>query len=361
MNIIALIPAHQEQDSIAATVTALLAQQRLPDRIIVVCDNCTEQTHQRAAEAAAHASNVTVVDTLDNDHRKPGALNWAWNVYCQQADLLVTLDADTCLPPNAVADWEQEFETDPKLAGSSSKFTMPASGGGGGSILVRLQRSEFARWTTTGLRRGWTSVLAGTGCAIRNTVLKTVASRTDRVGPWTYSSAVEDFELTYRIRELGYHCHISPTVRAYTDAMNTIPALWGQRCKWQIGTVEDLIGFGFNRLTAIDWWQQAAGVLAAFVRIGWVSITLLSLALGILQFHPIWLLPTVIFIVNDTRQSLLIPHRDRWDVLMAMILIPQEVFAWLRAAWFLYSWDHVFKLRQRDLWSLQYAAEAKSR
>ena len=69
-------------------------------------------------------------------------------------------------------------------------------------------------------------------------------------GPWSYASDVEDFELTYRLRRLGHACKVSYTVRAYTDAMVTVRALWAQRMKWQGGTVEDLLRIGVNRLTA---------------------------------------------------------------------------------------------------------------
>jgi biofilm PGA synthesis N-glycosyltransferase PgaC len=360
MRVVALVPAHQEQDSIGATVRALLAQERLPDLIVVIADNCSDQTVQRAQEVSHGHPNVLVVEAEGNAHRKPGALNWAWHHYCQNADLLVTLDADTCLPTNAVGDWEAEFEADPKLGGSSSKFTMPSTPGGGGSMLVRLQRAEFARWTSTGLRRGWTSVLAGTGCSIRNDVLKAIAARDDRNGPWSYASAVEDFELTYQIRKLGYVCRISPTVRAYTDAMQTVGALLGQRRKWQVGTVEDLMSWGWNDLTRIDWMQQAAGLLAAMVRIGFVTMLLSGLALGILRFDPIWLAPTAVFIANDVRQSWRIPHRDWIDVLMAALLIPSEIFAWLRSYWFLGSWVHALRGKNVDLWAKQYEAEAEA-
>jgi biofilm PGA synthesis N-glycosyltransferase PgaC len=358
--IVALIPAHQEENSIARTVGALLQQERQPDHIVVVADNCRDETVARARAAAASSDHVTVIETPDNDRRKPGALNWAWNRFCQDADLVVTLDADTCLPPNAVGDWVAEFEADPTLGGSSSKFTMPSTGGGGGNVLVRLQRYEFARWTLTGLRRGWTSVLAGTGCVIRNSVLKQVAARGDRVGPWSYESEVEDFELTYRIRELGYHCHISPTVRAYTDAMEGVRELWNQRRKWQDGTVRDLLAFGVNKLTMIDWLQQAAGLAAAIVRLAWVTITALGLALGMLHFYWLWFLPVIIFIANDTRQALYVPHKDMKDVFLAALLLPQEFFAWMRAAWFLSSWASVLAGLQRDGWARQYAAEGNT-
>jgi cellulose synthase/poly-beta-1,6-N-acetylglucosamine synthase-like glycosyltransferase len=356
MKIVALIPAHNEAGSIEATLRALLAQERIPDKIVVIADNCTDDTFERASEF----SLVTVFKTVGNLHRKSGALNMAWHATCRDADLVMCLDADTELPPHAVRDWESEFAADPYLGGSSSKFTMLGTG-----LLVRLQRAEFSKWTDTGLRRRWTSVLAGTGCVIRNAALREIAYRADREGPWTYASMVEDFELTYRIRQLGYHCHISPTVRAYTDAMRTVRSLWAQRMKWQVGTVEDLLSFGVTKLTYTDWRQQAAGMLAAAVRVSWVAFTLLALANGSLHMAWLWLVAPAFFIANDVKQALRIPHRDRRDVLLAALLLPQEFFAWLRAGWFLAAWCSVLTSRvtrrRKDRWAMQYVAEGVDR
>jgi cellulose synthase/poly-beta-1,6-N-acetylglucosamine synthase-like glycosyltransferase len=354
MRIVALIPAHNEASSIEATIEGMLAQTRRADNTVIVCDNCTDDTFELASKYAGEG--ITVVRTIDNTHKKSGALNWAWRTFAQDADMVITLDADTVMPENAVGDWAAEFVADPTLGGSSSKFTMR-----GDEFLVRLQRAEFARWTDTGLRRGWTSVLAGTGCAIRNSCLVTVDALGDREGPWTYESEVEDFELTYRIRELGFHCHISPTVRAYTDAMKDFKSLWAQRMKWQVGTVSDLMHFGYNPLTRIDWLQQAAGLAAAFVRMMWLALTICALVLGTYHFTPIWFAPTLIFILNDTKAALRIPHRDRKDVLLAALLVPQEIFAWMRAGWFLAAWWEVLLGRltgkKKDRWAMQYQAE----
>jgi LPXTG-site transpeptidase (sortase) family protein len=49
--IVALLPAHNEAESIATTLRALAAQTRVPDQVIVICDNCTDAT---AGIAAAH-------------------------------------------------------------------------------------------------------------------------------------------------------------------------------------------------------------------------------------------------------------------------------------------------------------------
>lgn len=353
MKITALIPAHNEAASIADTLGALLSQERVPDEIVCIADNCSDSTY----EIARNFPKVTTVCTDGNKHKKSGALNFAWNKYCQDSDIVICLDADTILPSNAVGDWEQEMIKDESLGGSSSKFTMQDPG-----VLTRLQKAEFSKWTDTALRRGWTSVLAGTGCAIRNSVLRIIVhSDEQRDGPWSYASQVEDFELTYMVRLLGFRCHVSPTVRAYTDSMKTVKTLWRQRMKWQVGTVEDLLSIGINHLTAVDWWQQAQGLVAAFSRVLWMIIIIASVAMHNFHLQLIWMLLPILFIANDLKQANRIPHRDWKDMLLAGLLIPQELFSWMRAAWFMRAWMDVLVSKitgnRKDRWAAQYQAE----
>jgi cellulose synthase/poly-beta-1,6-N-acetylglucosamine synthase-like glycosyltransferase len=362
LRVVVLIPAHNEAGSIADTIRAVLAQDRRPDEVVVIPNGCTDDTAQ-----IARRFPVTVLELPRLEHRKSEALNIAWHRYAEDADVVVCLDADTVLPPNAIGDWTDEFRFDLErgekgiralpLGGSSSKFTMR-----GGDFLTRLQRMEFARWTDTALQRGWTSVLAGTGCAISGDALRAVASRSDREGPWAYTSQVEDFELTYVIRALGYRCQVSPTVRAYTDSMKSVKSLMGQRMKWQVGTVEDLCSIGVNRLTLLDWWQQAAGLFAAFARVLWLAVIIGLLVTDQFRFIWIWWVLPVLFVAVEVRAALRIPHRDKLDVILAFLIVPSEIFAWLRATWFTRAWLEVLvgRLtgRRKDHWQLQYAAEA---
>lgn len=352
LRIVTLIPAHDEADAIARTIDAVLAQERVPDHIVVIPNGCTDAT---AEIARGYGPSITVMELPRLEHKKSEALNRAWIQYGQDADVIVCLDADTALPPNAIADWEREMLEHPDLGGSSSKFTML-----GGDLLTRLQRAEFAKWTDVALARGWTSVLAGTGCAIRGEALREVVGSDGREGPWSYSSTVEDFELTYVIRRLGYRCQVSPTVRAYTDSMKTVRALWGQRMKWQVGTAEDLLALGVNRLTALDWMQQATGIAMALIRLLWVTVLALQIATGTLAFSAVWmLLVPAAFIGLEVYSALRIPHRDRLDLVCALTIVPGEFFAWLRAGWFLRAWFDVLTGVKRDRWSAQYAAEGR--
>lgn len=368
-SIIALIPAYNEAGSIADTIRALLAQDRVPDKIVCIPNGCSDNT----ADIARTFSEVTVLELPKLEHKKSQALNIAWNTYARDADIIICLDADTNLPPNAIGDWEMEFvdDDDPSareirgvrglpLGGSSSKFTML-----GKDFLTRLQRSEFARWTETSLARGWTSVLAGTGCAISGEALRRVVDSTGREGPWSYDSQVEDFELTHAIRSLGYRCQVSPTVRAYTDSMKNVRSLWGQRMKWQVGTVEDLLSLGLTRLTFMDWWQQFCGIFMAGVRMLWVWVILAFAVLGELQFQLVWwVIVPIYFIGMEVYNASRIPHRDRMDIVYAFLIVPAEIFAWLRSGWFLKAWIDVLISRvtgkRKDRWQLQYAAEASS-
>ena len=348
-----LVPAHNEAGSIEDTLIALALQERPADRVVVIANGCTDET---ATLARRH--DVTVMELPRLAHRKAEALNRAWVEHCGETDVVVCLDGDTILPPHALGDWALEMEADPTLGGSSSKFTMR-----GDDLLTTLQRAEFARWTDSSLRRGWTSVLAGTGCAIRNDALARVVRATGRPGPWSYDSQVEDFELTLQIRSRGWRCQVSPTVRAYTDSMTSLRALWGQRMKWQVGTVEDLLGEGVNRWTALDWRQQALGLFSALVRVAWVALTVALVALHSLVFVWFWwVLPPLLFIAVDVRSALVIPHRSRRDLVVAALLVPQEAFAWMRAAWFLAAWFEVLRGRvtggRKDRWEMQYLAEA---
>ena len=374
--VVAVIPAHNEEGSIADTLEALLSQDRIPDCIVVVPNGCKDRTAEIARSVQTQTEHTLIVLELPRlEHKKSEALNTAWRLYAEDADIVICLDADTILPPHAIKNWEEEFVADtnkaitqskrPKikdlpLGGSSSKFTMR-----GGDFLTRLQRAEFARWTETGLARGWTSVLAGTGCAISGEALRQVAALPDREGPWSYSSQVEDFELTYMIRKLGYRCQISPTVRAYTDSMKTVKALWGQRMKWQVGTVEDLLSLGINRLTLLDWFQQFTGLFMAFARFLWVAVIIGQITLGMFRFNALWMLVTpALFVLLELYSALRIPHRDRKDVWLALCIIPSETFAWLRSGWFTKAWIDVLVSKmtgkRKDRWALQYAAEAST-
>lgn len=342
---VVLIPAYNEAESIGATIESVLAQARPADKVVVIPNGCTDDTAD-----VARSYPVTVMELPRLPHGKSQALNTAWQAHGRQAGIVVCLDADTVLPPNALADWETELTTIPSLGGTSSKFTMIQPG-----ILPRLQKLEFAAWTRTALMKGYTTVLAGTGCAIRGAALRQVEAIWG--GPWAYDSATEDFKLTLHIRRLGYYCHVSPTVRAYTDSMSDLKSLWNQRVKWQVGTIQDLLDAGWTPLTRRDWVLQGMNLFNLAAKTLWATFMILLFAFGLFKFLIFWWLFPLAFVFLDYARSKDVPHRTWKDGALALSFFPNEAFQWLRAAWVAKSWWIVLTKNKTDLWSKQYTAE----
>ncbi|MBK7863674.1 MAG: glycosyltransferase [Archangiaceae bacterium] len=91
-----VVPAHDEAAGIASTVKSLLALDWPHDRrrVVVVADNCTDDTAQRARAAGA-----TVLERHSATHKGKGyALQHAFERL--EGDAVVVVDADTQVSPN---------------------------------------------------------------------------------------------------------------------------------------------------------------------------------------------------------------------------------------------------------------------
>src|SRR6476469_6442466 len=64
---VVLVPAHDEENGLPATLAGLLPLLRPGDRLLVVADNCTDRT-----AAAARAAGAEVVERHDPDRRGKG-------------------------------------------------------------------------------------------------------------------------------------------------------------------------------------------------------------------------------------------------------------------------------------------------
>jgi biofilm PGA synthesis N-glycosyltransferase PgaC len=98
VNVTALIPAHNEAEWIGKVIINLKDQTRPPSRIIVVSDNSTDATISLAAAAGAE-----VQVSVDNTHKKAGALNQALGRILpdlDDTDFIFIQDADTLPAPH---------------------------------------------------------------------------------------------------------------------------------------------------------------------------------------------------------------------------------------------------------------------
>ena len=302
-SITVVIPAHNEAASVAATLRGLRAQLRTPDRVVVVADNCTDDT-----VAIARRHQVTVVETVANDDKKAGALNQALAQLLPgltQDDAILVMDADTVLTPDFLSAAAERLGPDPVLGAVGGIF-MGESGAG---ILGALQRNEYTRYSRDIARRKGrrVMVLTGTATLFRATALQQVARERGITFPgasgqvYDTLALTEDNEITLALKTLGWAMVSPQECRNTTELMPTVGDLWEQRLRWQRGALENLRHYGINRVTVAYLLQQLGigyGVVAFSLYIAMMLITFV--AAGGIVLIPFWLLIGLVFAVERT-------------------------------------------------------------
>jgi cellulose synthase/poly-beta-1,6-N-acetylglucosamine synthase-like glycosyltransferase len=356
--IVVVVPAHNEQDSIGRTISALLAQTRRPDRIVVVVDNCSDAT---ADVARSYGKRVTVMETVANKDRKVGALTQAWQQYANFGyDYILGVDADTVLSPDSLASLEQELEANPKVGGVMARYTfdLDLAATKKARLLVRLQKMEFASWTTDMLhRKRNTYVLGGQATLFRVRALQEVVDGERRLSPWDPDAQVEDMELTWALNARGWDTKVSATARAYAGAMVTVKSLWAQRRKWDEGMIRLLLGTKIGAATLYPWRMQLKMGLNLLTRVLFVALLATSLAVDAYEWNWIWVTPPILAVLLNLKNANKVPGRTKGDLVLAGTLLAVELYLWFRLTVWAVSWSTVIAGIRRDGWARQYKAE----
>lgn len=319
--VVALIPAHDEEEQIAATIASLRAQSYGVDRIIVVADNCSDRTAQVAAAAGA-----TVYETVANTARKAGALNQGMHVLQrdrQRWNYLLQMDADTILEPRFVEHAVAELDQDRQLAGVCARFLTKAAGG----FLPWLQRMEYQRLDRhTAHRRDKVHCLSGTATLLRYSILSEQ--------PWDERSLVEDYALTLDLLERGWRVKRADQAIAWTETKPTLKEFWAQRLRWASGTLDELVRRGWGMHTRKAMLAHAWAYSVVTLRWLWLSLMLSSLLFGGLHFALIWLCPLPIILAERVRSVWPLGWKAR---LLAASWLADEAYQLLWEAYMLHA------------------------
>ena len=354
--LLVLIPAHNEESSIGNVLNALLTQTRVPDRIVVIADNCNDKTEQ----IARRFRGVTVMRTVGNTERKVGALNQGWLRWQAGYDYVAGIDADTILAPDCLQQLEAELAITPRPGGVMARYTFDQRLGASGMarLLIRMQRLEFASWTADALRRNRkTYVLGGQASLFSNDALRAVAERNLTRGPWDTSSQVEDMQLTGDLKSMRYSANVSTTARAYAGPMLTVRALWAQRRKWDEGMSRLLVRSTVNKWTATLWRQQLSLLSNGITRIGFVFLLSASLMVHQYVWNWLWAIPPGVAAILNLKLAWKVPNRTAADLLCAVLLVPVEIYLIMRVCCATASWANVLAGIKRDGWAQQAKAE----
>jgi poly-beta-1,6-N-acetyl-D-glucosamine synthase len=283
-----LVPAHDEALTIGATLESLWGQARRPEKVVVVADNCTDDTADIARRGGAE-----VFMTVGNRDKKAGALNQALAEMFADIDVrdvVMIMDADSVIVPEFLGTAMARLEADPDLIAVGGVFY----GEEGSGLVGQLQRNEYTRYQRyISRRRGKVFVLTGTASLFRAYALKAVADSRGELLPgdpgrvYDTLAMTEDNEMTLALKTLGAKMVSPMQCRVVTEVMPTWRALWRQRMRWQRGALENIGAYGLTRATLIYWLQQL-GIGYGTIALNAYLFLMLVTVLAADEFQVVW-------------------------------------------------------------------------
>ncbi|KNX38820.1 glycosyltransferase [Luteipulveratus halotolerans] len=312
--------AGAEHAPIAETLASLHERTVQPDRVVVIADNCTDDTAQLARAAGAE-----VFETVDNRHKKAGGLNQWLDLHLQHLrdlDTVMVMDADSALD---AAFLENALRYVDKGYHAVGGVFLGKEGGG---LVGMFQRNEYARYARDVARKGGrTLVLTGTATVFTAQCLKDVVRGrstgripdTGRVSHvYDTKALTEDNELTFALLHLGYRIIAPPECALRTEVMETWEDLRKQRFRWKRGAIENNHHYGLTRYTAeyqfLQWWSGLGIVVTAL----YLATIVLAVATGSVNIAAFWLAITVVYILE---RVITVSARGPKQMLLAGVLV----------------------------------------
>jgi len=271
-----IIPAHNEEEWIADSVSAAVALNYPKFEVIIIDDGSTDKTfeilyrmldlkpvdmpylkhykdgHVRGIYKSIKHPHVTVIHKFSGV-KKAGALNAGLNI--AKHDYICSIDADTVLEPDALLKVMAYVEKDPeKIIGIGCYFSL-ANGlkiKNGRVVektcsynpILAYQNIEYIR-SFIGSRIGWSRynampIVAGGFAVWRRDILY-------KLGGFSAEFTCEDIEFTFRAhdyavqnKDKGYKINVLPYHVGWTEGPDSIVSLISQRERWQRVTNETI-------------------------------------------------------------------------------------------------------------------------
>jgi biofilm PGA synthesis N-glycosyltransferase PgaC len=313
MDVIAIVPAHNEGANIEKTIKALKKQVK---KVIVACDRCTDDTYQKAVQAGAIA-----FETTDNQYRKAGALNQALENYIDWQlpnQYIFICDADTVIAD----DWIKRAE----IALGKGEYDAVGSVFFGdadrNSMIEFCQQLEWYRYTNQIKRSKKVFVLTGTASLISAEMFRKVKERKGTF--YDEKSITEDFALTIDLKEVGARI-ISP-ISCYctTEIMPNWRLLFLQRRRWYLGALQQIARRRWDCVLFPYVFQQLMLLISVVAFIGLIIFTIYLMAQDMIIFSFFWFLIGVIFAVE---RVITIWNQDRQAKLFALMIFPELIYS----------------------------------
>ncbi len=302
-----LIAAYNEAPALPGTLAALLPQLTERDVLLVVDDGSEDQTI--AMLTARFDIDWGIPGAEGRSRRHPG-LRVCRNAHGGKAralnaglaslrtELIVTVDADTKLAADALAELRRAFAAEPEMVAACCVIRPVCAPGPFAGMFQWFQTYEYMRAFCSRIawmRSGALLLVSGAFAAFRRAPLL-------RVGGFDPACLVEDYELIHRLHRhsydqgLGWRVRVLSGPRAITDAPGTLPSFLRQRRRWFAGFLQtqywncDMtfngrygpVGRWMLPIKAIDTMQPIFGLTAFLLLITFASLGRLTIVVPVL-------------------------------------------------------------------------------
>ena len=225
-----LVPAHNEEEIISATLHSILAQLNKEDRLMVVADNCSDETGKVAASLGADV----VIRSSSNERGKGFALDFGVNALKEfSPEVLVIVDAD-CIIEEGCLD---------QLVRCVNRNNRPAQAlylmRNKEKPTLKMQFAEFAWIIKNWLRPlgyknlGLPCQLMGTGMALPWNIVSKAKLKSGHI--------VEDMQLGVDLAIDGHPAVFCPQARVNSEFPADKTAERSQRTRWEHGHLSVII------------------------------------------------------------------------------------------------------------------------
>ncbi len=330
LKVAAIIPAHNEDHSIAPCLESLARQTYPLEKIIVVNDGSTDWTELVVTHLSQKYPQIECITKQSDSTLRAGAINTGLKVLFQSDyDLVLIGDADAAYDLNLVEQAVRMFERDEKIGGVCSAVELQGQG-----LFHRLQKLEYGGFNADRVAT-WQNILIVHGvCGVyRLEALRHVKGY--RVG-----HLIEDYDLTMRLKKKGWKAVFNPKMRVITHSVPSWRRLARQRIRWYRGGVQVLLDHGVNRFTALDSFNHVHFLLL---------LAVISLIVGLgfqttgrwtpqLLWHPI---PIAVFAVGwlgGLAQLKFVKGLDWKDVFIRFVVLPELFYYTFLSLLRLYSY-----------------------
>ncbi len=278
-----VIPAHNEALQIGATVAALARSHYPQDgyRVIVIADNCADETEDVAQKAGAQ-----VLVRSDAAHPGKGqALDWFLRQRpdaCASYDGIAIIDADTLVDRNFLREISASL-SHPEVHVTQGYYGVSNPTESWRTALMAAALAVFHHVRPAGRNRlGGSAGLKGNGMAFRTALLK-------RYG-WSAFSVVEDLEFGAQLLLDGVRIHYNPDAVLGAEMAASRKQAETQRRRWEGGRFQV-----FKRYAPalLQRWvsQRRFCYFDGFMDLLIPPLSALVLALAILMVTALWLFP----------------------------------------------------------------------